>query len=188
MIVDFFSNWQCLGYKQINYRLMWNLFTNTWDLFFLYENRIEILVCHKCCVYSDSMNCCFYLGVELFFFIHLSSYFFIEPWYEMHLLASCYHVGCHCRPTPSAYQPCWRTWFLLALSEFTYFTSCVRRECIKWCSHTFNLLFFFLLVCLLVTHVAYLECRGSAELEKACIQGTYVSLIDLTCLMKAVRR
>lgn len=88
--------------------------------FFLYENRIEILLCHKCvCIQIPWTVLCFYLRIELFFFIHLPSHFFIEPWYEVHLLASCYHVGCHCRPTPSAYQPCWRTWFLLALSSPT---------------------------------------------------------------------
>lgn len=167
---------------------MWNLFTKTWDFFFLYENReLKFFYAINVCAFRFHELCCFYLRIELSFFIHRSSHFFIEPWYEAHLAASCYHVGCHCRPTPSAYQPCWRTWFLLALSSPTsrpVFDGSVLNGAPTRLICCFS---FYWCVCLLLMLLDW-SVRGSAGLEKACIQETYVRLTDLTCLMKAVRR
>lgn len=74
----FLLNWQCLGFKQIKYQLMWNSITKTWDFSFMkIENWNSFMP--KMCIQVPWTMLCFYLGIELFF-TYLSSHFFVDTW------------------------------------------------------------------------------------------------------------
>lgn len=110
------------------------------------------------CAFRFRELCCFYLGIELFFFIHLSSCFFIEP-RRMPLQT---HPQCLPALLENMISPG---------SVFTYFTSCVWWECVK-CAPTRLICWFscYWCVCFLLLLLVW-SVRGSTGLEKACIQG-----------------
>lgn len=88
--------------------------------FFLHENRIEIPLCYKyACIQSSWTVLYFYLGIE-----HFPFHTPIFPFFHRSMVWSASlgflllrRVPLHTHP--SAYQPCCRTWFLLALSSLT---------------------------------------------------------------------
>ena len=176
LTVDFFSNWQCLCFKQIKCQLMWNSITKTWDFCFMKTENWNSFM-PSMCLQSPWTMLCFYLGVECFPVRPLSSCFLVETWYRVHLLLPANVQDTAAQPTCSAYQPCSRTWFLLVLF-FTYFISCAWWEYVTCCSNTIQLVFVFTLVPLLTVYVAYSSSfRGSAGLEKPCIQEACVQWI-----------
>lgn len=147
----FLLNWQCLGFKQIKYQLMWNSITKTWDFSFMkIENWNSFMP--KMCIQIPWTMLCFYLGIE-----HLSFHTPVFPFLRRHmkcisrLPAPAEDTTAY--PIPRACQFCSKTWFLLAFF-FTYFTFCAWLGVCKCCSHTVQFAFVFLLVPLLTAHVA----------------------------------
>lgn len=124
----------------------------------LWKQRIEILLCHKCVCIQIPWTVLFLFADRTFLF-HTPIFPFLH---RTMVWSASRGFLLPCRMSLQTHPQC-----LPALLEdmispgsvFTYFTSCVWWECVKWCSHAFNLLFFFLLVCLLTAHVAWLECK-----------------------------
>jgi len=145
----FLLNWQCLGFKQIKYQLMWNSITKTWDFSFMkIENWNSFMP--KMCTQIPWTMLCFYLGIEHLSF-HIPIFAFL-----------CRHMKCISRlPAPAqgttayriprACKLCSKTWLLRAL--FTSH-SVLDWEYGKCCSHTVQFAFVFLPVPLLTAHIA----------------------------------
>lgn len=123
------------------------------------------------CVHSDSMNCALFLFADRTFLFHTLTFPFLHRtmvWSaSLGFLLPCRMLlQTHPQRLPALLED-----MISPGSVFTYFTSCVWWECVKWCSHVFNLLFFFLLVCLLTAHVACLKCKGFRRARESMHSG-----------------
>lgn len=136
----FLLNWQCLGFKQIKYQLMWNLITETWDFSFMKTENWNSFMPSMCIQIPWTML--FLFGDRTFF----SPYTCLPISSQTHKA----HLGFLLLPRtpllthPRAQQLCW---LLLALFFTSY--SLLVWEYVKCCSHTLQFAFVFLPVPLL---------------------------------------
>ena len=142
--------------------------------FLLYENR-ELKFFYALTVHSESKNHALFLFRDRMFSCQTPFVLFLGR--NVIWSASLgFLLGTTAQPACSAYQPCSRTWFLLVL--FIYFICYAWWKYVKCCSGIVWLAFVFILVPLLTVNVAYSSSlKGSAGLEKPCIQEACVQLI-----------
>ena len=127
------------------------------------------------CIRSPWTKLCFYLGTECLPVRPRSSHFLVETWYGVHLLASCWCTGRSC----TAHLHClpallWHdfSWFCSSLHILYLMGVC---DMLLW---HYSISVVFILVPLLIANVTYSSSlRGSAGLEKPCIQEACVQRI-----------
>ena len=137
------------------------------------------------CIQSPRTMLCFYLGIECFPVRPHSSYFLVETWYGVHLLASC--LALLHSPLAVPTSPA------LGL-DFSWFCSlhmlCLMEVCEMLLWHCL------ISICLYTGALAYCKCCLQQQFKGLCRAGETLHSGGLcavdnrpaTCLMKIVRR